>query len=309
MINEKDKMIIYNQLIKFTNMADFSEEKMMSKDKFLELPADKMVEYAFSYRDECADSYEKLSKENKKRDLYIELPDMDLSGINMKNFYLHDFMAGYAVERSDGKKVFITTRVNLKDTNCVVNMGSIRPIILSIDGKTIREITADITKCDFRGCKVFGKFQNSNAKLEYFNDNLPEDYMNRLKEFKVPDSVKLTTTDVYNAINDGKLVRGMNGLEKIKQMVDYDMTDINEKIWKYREIIRDYNIDISYTGVFIHRFGLDSVGKENYLINLEKQAKEAYMKGDMDYVEHVFKSLDKNTKKSLVGLALKDRQC
>ena len=53
---------------------------------------------------------------------------------------------------------------------------------------------------------------------------------------------------------------------------------------------------------------MESIGKENYYIDLEGRSKEAYLEGDMDYVESVFKGLDKETKKSLVSLALKDRK-
>ena len=213
---------------------------------------------------------------------------------------------GYAKERNNGKKVFIATKINLKDTGCIINMGTIRPIIISIDGKTIKEISADIRKCDFRGCTVFGKFQNTKAKLEYTDDNLPREYIDRLINYKVPNDAVLTTTDVFIAMQEGGVVKGIQGLEKVKQMVDYNFTSINEKIWKYRKIIRDYQIDISYTGAFIYQYGMESIGRENYYIDLECRAKEAYINGDMDFVESVYKELDKETKSRLVGLALKD---
>ena len=53
---------------------------------------------------------------------------------------------------------------------------------------------------------------------------------------------------------------------------------------------------------------MDSIGKENYYISLERRAKDAYLKGDMSYVEEVFRELDKETKRNLVRLALKDRK-
>lgn len=173
-------------------------------------------------------------------------------------------------------------------------------------GKTIKEISADVRKCDFRGCTIFGKFQNSRAKLEYTDKNLPKDYVDRLIDFRVPDEAVMTTDIVYLDMIEGRVIRGTNGLNKVKQMVDYNLVDLKERIWKYRKVIRDYGIDISYTGAFLYQYGLDSIGKENYYINLEKRAKEAYLKGDMDYVESVFKELDKETKRNLVNLALKD---
>ena len=53
---------------------------------------------------------------------------------------------------------------------------------------------------------------------------------------------------------------------------------------------------------------MESIGKENYYIDLETRAREAYLKGDMDFVESVFKELDKETKRNLVSLALRDRK-
>lgn len=213
---------------------------------------------------------------------------------------------GYAKERNNGKRVFIATNINLKDTGCIINMATIRPIIVSMDGKTIREISADITKCDFRGCTVFGKFQNTKAKLEYTDNNLPREYIDRLVNYRVPRDALLTTTDVFIAMQEGGVVKGIQGLEKVKQMVDYNFTTINENIWKYRKIIHDYQINIAYTGAFIYQYGMESIGKENYYIDLECRAKEAYLNGDIDYVESVYKELDKETKGRLVSLALKD---
>ena len=152
-------------------------------------------------------------------------------------------------------------------------------------GKTIRDITADIRKCDFRGCTVFGKFQNTKAKLEYTNNNLPKKYIDRLINYK-----------------------GIKGLDNVKQIVDYNLVPLKEQIWNYRKVIREYNIDISYTGAFIYEYGMESIGRENYYINLEARAKDAYLKGDMDYVSKVYNELDKETKQSIVSLALKDRK-
>ncbi|MCI9365071.1 MAG: hypothetical protein HFJ54_00035 [Clostridia bacterium] len=175
-------------------------------------------------------------------------------------------------------------------------------------GVHIKEITADIKKCDFRGCRVFGKFQNSKAKLEYIDESLPKEYIERIEKYKVPENVKITTDIVYLDMIEKKIVKGTNGLEKVKQMVDFDLTSMRNNIWKYREIIKTNNMDISYTGAFIHEYGFDSIGKENYYIDLEKRAKEAYLSGNLDYVEEVFKELDKETKNKLVTLALRDRK-
>lgn len=307
-MDEQAKILLYKQLMKFEVMSKLKGHKLISWENYSKLNKKEALEYASDYRDLCSESFNKKAKMSERRPLYLELPEMDFEGEDLKDFYLHDFMPGYAKERNNGKKVFITTKVNLKDTGCIINMATIRPIIISLDGKTIREISADIRKCDFRGCTVFGKFQNSRAKLEYTDNNLPKDYVDRLINFKVPDEAILTTDNIYIAMQEGAIIRGIKGIEKVKQMVDYNFTNINEKIWNYRKVIRDYKIDISYTGAFIYQYGMESIGKENYYIDLEGRAKEAYIKGDMDYVEDVYKELDKETKSRLVSLALKDRK-
>lgn len=104
-----------------------------------------------------------------------------------------------------------------------------------------------------------------------------------------------------------KIVKGTNGLENVKQMVDYDLTSIRNNIWRYRDVIKKNNMDISYTGAFIHEYGLESVGKENYYIDLERRAKDAFLAGNIGYVEEVFKDLDKETRNKLVTLALRNR--
>ena len=83
---------------------------------------------------------------------------------------------------------------------------------------------------------------------------MPKEYIDRLKNFKVPDDAVITTDNVYLDMLDGRIIRGTNGLDKVKQMVDYDLTNLKEKIWKYRTVIRDYKIDISYTGVFMYQY-------------------------------------------------------
>ncbi len=307
-MNEEAKIILYKQLVIFEEKAKLKNGKLISWENYCKLTDKEALEYASDFRDKCSEIFNKKARKNERRPFYLELPDMDFEGKDLSDFYLHDFMPGYAKERNNGKKVFITTNINLKDTKCVINMGTIRPIILSFDGRTIREISADVKKCDFRGCLAFGKFQNSRAKLEYTEENLPQEYIDRLVNYKVPDEAVITTDNIYLNMLDGKIVRGTNGIEKVKQMVDYNLVDLNEGIWKYRTVIRDFNIDISYTGVFLYQYGFESIGKENYYINLEKRARDAYLKGDMDFVEKVFKDLDKETKRSLVGLALKDRK-
>lgn len=145
-------------------------------------------------------------------------------------------------------------------------------------GKTIREITADIKKCDFRGCLVFGKFQNSRAKLEYTQNNLPEEYIERLINYKVPEEAVITTDSVYLDMMEGKLIRGTNGLNKVKQMVDYNLSNIKERIWNYRTVIKDYNIDISYTGAFIYQYGMESIRKRELLYRLRRKSKRGIFK-------------------------------
>lgn len=134
-MDEQSKIILYKQLMKFEMMSKIKKEKLISWEQYCELDKKDALEYASDYRDLCSEEFNRKAPKNKRRPLYLELPEMDFEGVDLSNFYLHDFMPGYAKDRSNGKKVFITTKINLKDTNCIINMGTIRPIIISLDRK------------------------------------------------------------------------------------------------------------------------------------------------------------------------------
>lgn len=308
-MDEQAKRILYEQLVKIRETSNINSEKLIEWNHFTKLDAKEVLKYSLLYRNRILEKskiIKKRKKEVNRNEFYLELPDMDLSGQDLSDVYLNMFMPGYAKEENGYKKVFVTTNINLKDTKCVINLASIRPIIISEDGVHIKEITADIKKCDFRGCIVFGKFQNSKAKLEYNEDNLPKEYIERLSKYQVPYDARITTDIVYLDMIERKIVKGTNGLQKVKQIVDFDLTGMRNYIWKYRNVIKENNIDISYTGAFIYEYGLESIGKENYYIDLEKRAREAYLDGNMKFVEEVFIELDKETKRKLVTLALRD---
>ncbi len=307
-MDEQAKITLYKQLSKFEKLAKIKNDKLLEWERFLKLEDKEALQYTLEYRDKALEvfSKKKIIENEDKKEFYLELPDINLQGEDLSDIYLHTFRAGYSKERNNGKKIFVTTKINLKDTGCVINLATIQPIVISQDGVTIQEISADIKKCDFRGCRVFGKFQNTQAKLIYENENLPEEYIERLKKFEVPYDAELTTDYMYIDMLERKIVKGMNGLNKVKQIVDYDLTSMKKDIWKYRDVIKEHNIDISYTGAFLYEYGFKSIGKENYYINLEIRAKEAYQRGDLKYVENVFNELDKETRKNLVTLAFRD---
>ncbi len=309
-MDKQSKIMLYNQLTKIELLSKTRNHKVMEWEKFEKLSSKDILDYIISYRDTALEKFKK-DKQSKKEDIkefYIELPDMDLQGEDLSDTYLHMFRAGYSKERNNGKKVFVTTNINFKDTGCIINLATIHPIIISVDGITIKEISADIRKCDFRGCTVFGKFQNSQAKLIYTEENLPKEYIERLEKYKVDYDAELTTDYAYLDMLEGKIIKGMNGLEKVTQIVDYDLTSMKKNIWKYRDVIKENNINIAYTGAFIYEYGFQSIGKENYYIDLELRAKEAYKNGDIDYVNRVFQDLDKETRRKLITLAFRDRK-
>lgn len=134
-MDEQAKVLLYKQLMKFELMAPLKEKPLMPWEEYLALDKKAALEYASDYRDRCSEEFNKRARKSEKRPLYLELPEMDFEGEDLSDFYLHDFMPGYAKDRSNGKKVFITTKINLKNTNCVINMGTIRPIIISLDRK------------------------------------------------------------------------------------------------------------------------------------------------------------------------------
>ena len=137
-MDEQAKIILYRQLMKFEAMSKVKGEKLLSWERYNSLDKKEALEYASDYRDRCSEAFNKKAPKSKRRPLYLELPEMDFEGEDLSDFYLHDFMPGYSKERNNGKKVFITTKINLKNTNCIINMGTIRPIIISLDRKNYK---------------------------------------------------------------------------------------------------------------------------------------------------------------------------
>ena len=137
-MDEQAKIILYRQLMKFENMSKFKHEKVMTWEKFNSLDKIDALEYASDYRDKCSEAFNKRTRKIERRPLYLELPDMDFVGEDLSDFYLHDFLPGYSRERNNGKKIFVQSKINLKNTKCTINMGTIRPIIISLDRKNYK---------------------------------------------------------------------------------------------------------------------------------------------------------------------------
>ena len=227
----------------------------------------------------------------------------EINGEDLKDVYLHTFIPGLKRVRNTGKEIFVSTKINLKDTNCTINIATIKPTISSEDGK---ERKANIKNCDFRGCKVFGKFQNDNYYIEYESKNLPEEYMSRIKQNNYPDALKNLASSLYLEMLEGRTPKKVKDIKKLRQIVDFDLTSLKKNIWKYRNLIKETKLNISYTGAFIFEYGLESVGKENYYIDLEARALDSYKKGDIEFAEKLFDDIDKETRNRIISLALND---
>ena len=297
-MNEEAKIILYTELLKFERIINSNDVKVLEWEEFEKLESKEAFKYAISFRDEC------LKKANVDKDLfYIELPPMDLRGEDLKDVYLHMFIPGLTRTRKTGKEIFVKTKINLRDTNCTINLATMNPNICSEDGT---ERKANIKNCDFRGCNVFGKFQNDNEYIEYESKNLPEDYMGRVKQNICPDVLKGFAKNLYLDMLQGKPVKKVKEVKKLRQIVDYDLTSLKENIWKYRDLVKETKLNISYTGAFVYEYGLDSIGKENYYIDLEARAIDSYKQGNIEFVEKFFDDIDKETRNRIISLALSD---
>lgn len=132
-MDEQAKIIIYRQLLEFEAISKLKKKKLIPWEEYNELDGVDAIKYALKYREECTKNIEKKIEKGKVRPFCLELPDIDLAGANLENVYLYDFMPGYAKERHNGKKIFVSASINLRDTKCVINMASIKPIIVSSD--------------------------------------------------------------------------------------------------------------------------------------------------------------------------------
>lgn len=140
-MNEQAKKILYDQLVKIEEITHIKSEKLISLDMFFGLEDKEILKYTLSYRNRVLEKCKanKLFKKDVNiNNFYLELPDMDLSGMDLSDVYLYMFMPGYAKEEMGYKKIFVTTKINLKDTKCVINLATIRPIIISDDRCTYK---------------------------------------------------------------------------------------------------------------------------------------------------------------------------
>lgn len=299
-MNEDAKIILYTELLNFEKLVNSENTKVVEWENFEELEPEDILKYTISFRDECLKSVET----NANKDLfYIELPPMDLQGKDLKDIYLHMFIPGLSRTRKTGKKIFVKTKINLKDTNCTINIATMKPTIYSEDEK---EKKANIINCDFRGCNVFGKFQADNEYVEYESRNLPEEYMSRIKQYNYPDDLNNFAKNLYSDMLQGKNIKKVKEVKKLRQIVDFDLTSLKSNIWKYRDLVKETKLNISYTGAFIDEYGLESVGKENYYIDLEARAIDSYKNGNIEYAEKLFNDIDKETRNRIISLALSD---
>ena len=235
-MNEQAKIILYTELLNFEKIANSDDIKVIEWEKFEELEPKEAFKYVISFRDDC------MKKANADKDLfYIEFPPIDLNGEDLKDVYLHTFIPGLKRVRNTGKEIFVSTKINLKDTNCTINIATIKPTISSEDGK---ERKANIKNCDFRGCKVFGKFQNDNYYIEYESKNLPEEYMSRIKQNNYPDALKNLASSLYLEMLEGRTPKKVKDIKKLRQIVDFDLTSLKKNIWKYRNLIKETKLNI-----------------------------------------------------------------
>ena len=98
-MDEQAKIILYKQLMKFEIMSNFKDKELISWEDYKNLDKKDALEYASDYRDKCSEVFNRRAKKSERRPLYLELPEMDFEGEDLKDFYLHDFMPGYAKER------------------------------------------------------------------------------------------------------------------------------------------------------------------------------------------------------------------
>lgn len=140
-MEEQAKKILYEQLVKIEEISHIKGEKLISFEVFAGFENKEILKYVLSYRNrifEKCKANKFFKKEININNFYLELPDMDLSGEDLSDVYLSMFMPGVAKEEMGYKKIFVTSRINLKDTKCVINLASIRPIIISEDRCTYK---------------------------------------------------------------------------------------------------------------------------------------------------------------------------
>ena len=270
---------LYNEIQGYIDESD----KIIEKKVFENLPLDEALKEVFSYRDYVYTTYDLLNGENIEM-FDIELPDMDLRGYDLRNLHLTNYVPG----TFDENWRFTPSTVNLEGTGCTVNLNTAQ-YVLGEDGKTR---TVDLRGFNLQGCNLYGRITENLGEGCYkriipggstqpldgkeidvlVGENTLTDAYTRRMNRTTP--LRVNERYIYERIlKKGPTMPLMTRKAKLNDM-DLSEASLSEQLTKIKQLANN-DADISFTGAFIPTAGTQSLGRENYYLDLNAGLIEA----------------------------------
>lgn len=273
------KRNLYSQLESlYDGIREYIDEsdKIIDRKTFEALSLDEALKEVFSYRDYVYSAYDLLNGENVEM-FDIELPDMDLRGFDLRNLHLTNYVPGTFDENWN----FTPSTVNFENTRCVVNLNTAQYVL----GHEGRRRCVDLRGFNFQGCDLYGRITENLGEGCY--KRIIEDGSTTQGDGKEIDVLigEKTLTDTYKRrmarttplkineryIYERILKKGptMAHITRRAKLNDMDLSEaeLSEQLVKMK-MLANNNTDISYTGAFIATNGPQTIGRENYYLDL-----------------------------------------
>ena len=285
-MEEKAKLILYAQLEEMHELNEKQDAKdLISKEEFFKLTDKEVLEYTFNYRDEETDFGDNV--------YYIEMPDMNLEGQDLKGVHISKFMLSRTEE---GEKV--VSNINLKDTGAKINLTNIGISEQTTDDLGIATQIVDFSTVNFHGCNIYGILNDeyleesgSRIKNKFIvkgKENLDEKYIQRRQEHHLTPEAKKLSDRAYERLINGDSLKGMKGNKEYIDLTDYDFSEIKDYETLAKEML-NYEMLISNTG-------LEKMYGDDELAILESE----YTKGNMEFVDRYFYKINRATATEIV---------
>ncbi len=282
MIDIEKRKFLYSQLKEIEGLS-LKKEAVIEEEEFYSLTDAKLIEYVFKYRDRQV-----IRVNGKYPRAYIELPDLDMEGIDLTGIEISGFVPGI-IENGEIRK----SKLNFQNTGLIINMSTIFHNEEQITDNGYKYIT-DLTGCNFHGCVLYGRTQdeikkaNPDPKKQYTfrgMSSLDERYIKRRKLHQLSQNDRVFADYVYKRLLN-QLSLSVTLQDDIKiDLTDYDFSGLsNVQKEKVLELARRHKIILGYTGIDINKFGEENV------YTLSSSLKDAIAMEDHDFIRKVLSS-------------------
>ena len=185
-------------------------------------------------------------------DPYIQLPNMNLSGKNLKKFVLSNFILSH--EDQDGQEV--VSEVDFSNTGMIIDLNRTVENQVEFRDNTRKRII-DFSKSNFDGCTIFGILPDEyqSAYESVFDgyeirgkENLGKEYLERRKKLHDEQRIGSVSREVYRRLIYGRdftRVKDISGVNEI-HLEDYDFAGVTEQ--QLTQIYENVNMWINNKG-------------------------------------------------------------